>query len=137
VTRVYPFVAEVTQINDKDQAVPIQNVRSGLRAIVFGNGKDGTLDLRFMPANADVQIGDVLVTSGIDGVYPPGLPVARVTSIDRNAALAFARITCEPMGGVDRRGHVLVLTSKRELPERPVEDATPAAKSKSGRKAGR
>lgn len=137
VTRVYPFVSEVTQINDKDQAVPIQNVRSGLRAIVFGNGKDGTLDLRFMPVNADVQVGDVLVTSGIDGVYPPGLPVARVTTIDRNAALAFARITCEPLGGVDRRGHVLVLTSTRELPERPEEEATPAAKSKKGRKAGR
>lgn len=137
VTRVYPFVSEVTQINDKDQAVPIQNVRSGLRAIVFGNGKEGTLDLRFMPVNADIQVGDVLVTSGIDGVYPPGLPVARVTEIDRNAALAFARITCEPLGGVDRRGHVLVLTTKRELPERPAEEATPATKSKKGRKAGR
>jgi rod shape-determining protein MreC len=137
VTRVYPFVAEVTQINDKDQAVPIQNVRSGLRAIVFGNGKDGTLDLRFMPVNADVQVGDVLVTSGIDGVYPPGLPVARVTQIDRNAALAFARITCEPMGGVDRRGHVLVLMSKQELPPRPAEDDAAAEGSGKGRKAGR
>jgi len=76
------------------------------------------------------------VTSGIDGVYPPGLPVARVTDIDRNAALAFARITCTPLGGVDRRGHVLVLTTKRELPERPVEENTPAGKSKKGRKGG-
>jgi len=136
VTRVYPFVAEVTQITDKDQAVPVQNVRSGLRAIVFGNGKDGTLDLRFMPVNADVQVGDVLVTSGIDGVYPPGLPVAKVTDIDRNAALAFARITCAPLGGVDRRGHVLVLTTKRELPEQPAEESTPAGKGKKGRKGG-
>lgn len=136
VTRVYPFLAEVTQITDKDQAVPVQNLRSGLRAIVFGNGKDGTLDLRFMPVNADVQVGDVLVTSGIDGVYPPGLPVAKVTDIDRNAALAFARITCAPLGGVDRRGHVLVLTTKRELPERPVEESAPPSKSKKGRKGG-
>lgn len=136
VTRVYPFVSEVTQVTDKDQAVPVQNLRSGLRAIVFGNGKDGTLDLRFMPVNADVQVGDVLVTSGIDGVYPPGLPVARVTEIDRNAALAFARITCAPLGGVDRRGHVLVLTAKRELPERPVEASMPAGKGKKGRRNG-
>lgn len=136
VTRVYPFISEVTQITDKDQAVPVQNLRSGLRAIVFGNGKDGTLDLRFMPVNADVQAGDVLVTSGIDGVYPPGLPVAKVTEIDRNAALAFARITCEPLGGVDRRGHVLVLTSKRELPERPVEESPAAAKGKKVRRSG-
>lgn len=136
VTRVYPFIAEVTQIIDKDQAVPVQNLRSGLRAIVFGNGKDGTLDLRFMPVNADVQVGDVLVTSGIDGVYPPGLPVAKVTEIDRNAALAFARITCAPLGGVDRRGHVLVLTTKRELPERPAEDTAADGKGRKGRRGG-
>lgn len=136
VTRVYPFLSEVTQITDKDQAVPVQNLRSGLRAIVFGNGKDGTLDLRFMPINADVQAGDVLVTSGIDGVYPPGLPVARVIDIDRNAALAFARITCAPLGGVDRRGHVLVLTTKRDLPERPVDATAPSGKGKKARSKG-
>lgn len=136
VTRVYPFLAEVTQISDKNQAVPVQNVRSGLRAIVFGNGKDGTLDLRFMPVSADVQVGDTLVTSGIDGIYPAGLPVARVVEIDRNAALAFARITCAPLGGIDRRGHVLVLTAKRELPERPSEPAAPAAKGKKPRRGG-
>ncbi|RPI45426.1 MAG: rod shape-determining protein MreC [Betaproteobacteria bacterium] len=134
VTRVYPFVAEVTQISDKNQAVPVQNVRSGLRAIVFGNGKDGTLDLRFMPVSADVQVGDTLVTSGIDGVYPPGLPVARVIDIERNAALAFARITCAPLGGVDRRGHVLVLTTRRDLPERPVEPSEPGPKGKKPRR---
>jgi len=134
VTRVYPLLAEVTQISDKNQAVPVQNVRSGLRAIVFGNGREGTLDLRFMPVNADIQVGDTLVTSGIDGVYPPGLPVARVTAIDRNAALAFARITCAPLGGIDRRGHVLVLAAKRELPERPAEEAEPAVKGRKPRR---
>ena len=134
VTRVYPFLSEVTQITDKNQAVPVQNVRSGLRAIVFGNGKDGTLDLRFMPVNADIQIGDTLVTSGIDGIYPAGLPVARVAEIERNAALAFARITCAPLGGVDRRGHVLVLTAKRELPSRPTEEEEASVKRKKSRR---
>lgn len=133
VTRAYPFLAEVTLITDKNQAVPVQNLRSGLRAIVFGNGREGTLDLRFMPVNADIQVGDTLVTSGIDGVYPAGLPVARVTDIERNAALAFARITCAPLGGVDRRAHVLVLNAKRELPERPSE-SEPQAKRKKARR---
>ena len=136
VTRVYPFLAEVTQISDKNQAVPVQNVRSGLRAIVFGNGKEGTLDLRFMPVSADIQVGDTLVTSGIDGIYPAGLPVARVIAIDRSAALAFARITCAPLGGVDRRGHVLVLTTTRELPERPSEPDAPATMGKKPRRGG-
>ena len=134
VTRSYPFLSEVTLITDKNQAVPVQNLRSGLRAIVFGNGREGTLDLRFMPMNADIQVGDTLVSSGIDGIYPPGLPVARVSSIDRNAALAFARITCEPLGGVDKRGHVLILAAKRELPERPSEEEAPAKRSKKPRR---
>jgi len=130
VTRAYPFLSEVTLITDKNQAVPVQNLRSGLRAIVFGNGREGTLDLRFMPVNADIQVGDTLVSSGIDGVYPAGLPVARVANIERNAALAFARITCTPLGGVDRRGHVLILTVKRDLPERPSEPEQPAIRKK-------
>lgn len=123
VTRAYPFVSEVTQVIDKNHAVPVQNLRSGLRAIVFGNGREGTLDLRFMPVSADIQVGDTLVTSGIDGVYPPGLPVAKVIDIQRDASLSFARITCAPLSGIDRRGHVLVLRMKRELPERPPEAA--------------
>jgi rod shape-determining protein MreC len=136
VTRVYPFLAEVTQITDKNHAVPVQNLRSGLRAIVFGNGREGTLDLRFMPVNADIQVGDTLVTSGIDGVYPPGLPVARVTDIERNAAMAFARITCAPLSGVDQRDYVLVLNAARELPERPAEPAEPQLKRKKARRGG-
>jgi rod shape-determining protein MreC len=134
VTRVYPFLAEVTQITDKNHAVPVQNLRSGLRAIVFGNGREGTLDLRFMPVNADVQVGDTLVTSGIDGVYPAGLPVAKIVDIERNATMAFARITCEPLSGVDRRSHVLVLNSMRELPERPADTPEPALTRKKVRR---
>ena len=78
VTRAYPWLAEVTLVTDKGQFVPVQNVRNGLRAVLSGTGSDGALELRFIPLNADFQIGDELVTSGIDGVYPPGLPVARV-----------------------------------------------------------
>ena len=135
VTRAYPFLAEVTLITDKNQAVPVQNVRSGLRAIVFGNGREGTLDLRFMPINADIEVGDTLVTSGIDGTYPAGLPVARVSNIERDAALVFARITCTPIGGVNKRGLALILTASRDLPERPRETA-PVQKRKKPRQGG-
>lgn len=135
VTRVYPLVSEVTLLTDKNQAVPVQNLRSGLRAVAYGNGREGTLDLRFMPVNADVEPGDTLVTSGIDGVYPPGLPVARVTNIERNAAAPFARITCRPLAGVERRAHVLILTGARDLPPRPEEPQPAAVRKKPARKA--
>ena len=119
VTRVFPVVSEVTLITDKDQAVPVQNVRNGLRAVVFGNGQDGTLDVPFMPVNADLQNGDQLVTSGIDGVYPPGLPVAVVSKIERNAAFPFAKISCQPSAGVDRQRQVLILNAEVSAPSPP------------------
>jgi rod shape-determining protein MreC len=111
VTAVFPFTSEVTLLTDKNQAVPVMLRRNGLRAVIFGNGRDGTLDLPFIPLNADVQNGDILVTSGIDGTYPAGLSVAKVTNIERNAIHAFAKITCTPLAGIDRDRHVLVLTN--------------------------
>jgi rod shape-determining protein MreC len=108
VTRVFPFVSEVTLITDKDQAVPVQIVRNGLRSVVFGLG-DGRLELRFMPANADVQNGDMLVTSGLDGIFLPGFPVAKVVHIERDTSYSFARIYCVPVAGVENFGEVMVL----------------------------
>ena len=122
VTRAYPWLAEVTLVTDKGQFVPVQNVRNGLRAVLSGTGSDGTLELRFIPLNADFQNGDELVTSGIDGVYPPGLPVARVTNVERSAEQIFARITCTPLGGVANHTHLLVVSGNRELPSRPAEE---------------
>ncbi len=107
VTRVYPFSSEITLLTDKDQAIPVEIVRNGARAIAFGHGQDGTLELPFMAANADVQNGDILVTSGIDGVYPAGLPVAAVSKIERNAS--FAKISCTPSAGVNRHKQLLIL----------------------------
>lgn len=122
VTRAYPWLAEVTLVTDKGQFVPVQNVRNGLRAVLSGTGSDGALELRFIPLNADFQIGDELVTSGIDGVYPPGLPVARVTNVERSADQIFARITGTPRGGVANYTHVLIVSGSRELPPRPAEE---------------
>src|SRR3954470_12979258 len=120
VTRVHPLLSEVTLLTDQDQAIPVQVVRSGLRAVAFGSGPAGTLELRFMAANAEIQNGDQLVTSGIDGTYPAGLPVATVVRIERDAEHSFARIVCKPAGGVDRGRFVLVLSNEaRAVPPRP------------------
>jgi rod shape-determining protein MreC len=134
VTRVFPWVSEVTLVTDKEQAVPIQSVRSGLRGVTFGIGYDGTLELRFMPVNADIQNGDLLVTSGIDGTYPPGLPVAVVSNVERNAAYAFARITCTPSAGVTSYGQVLIVSSADQLPENPVTDDEAGPKGRKAKK---
>ena len=139
VTAVFPFTSEVTLLTDKNQAVPVMLRRNGLRAVVFGNGRDGTLDLPFIPLNADVQNGDMLVTSGIDGTYPAGLFIAKVTNIERNATSAFARITCTPVAGIDQDRHVLVLTNltaaAKPQPE-PEPRKTPPKKSSKSRPAG-
>ena len=135
VTRVYPWLAEVTLITDKDYLVPVLNSRNGLRAVLAGTGNDSALELRFVPLNADFQSGDRLVTSGIDGVYPPGLAVAEISNVERNAAFLFARITCKPLAGVNSNAQVLIVSAERELPPRPAEDEKPvrAKKSKKGR----
>jgi rod shape-determining protein MreC len=120
VTRVFPFTSEVTLLTDKDQAIPVQVVRSGLRSIVYGQGHSGALDLRFMPANADVKNGDVLVTSGIDGVYPAGLAVAKVVQVESKSSDAFARIVCQPLAGIDRNRQLLILLNDANFPARPA-----------------
>jgi rod shape-determining protein MreC len=114
VTRVFPFVSEITLITDKDQAIPVQILRTGQRSVVFGLG-DGRLELRFFPANADVQNGDTLVTSGLDGIFPHGLPVAKVSRIERDTSYTFARIYCLPLAGVENFGEVMVLDPREAL----------------------
>lgn len=119
VTRVFPFTSEVTLLTDKDQAIPVQVLRNGLRSVAYGRGQTGALDLRFMPANADIQKGDILVTSGIDGVYPPGLSVASVVLMETRSADSFARIVCRPLAGIDRHRQLLILLVEQNLPPRP------------------
>ena len=114
ITRVFPLASEVTLLTDKEQVIPVKVARNGLRAVLQGAGS-GVMELKFLPANAEVEAGDLLVTSGLDGIYLPGLPVARVSSIDRDSSYSFARIVCVPEAGVERHGQVLVL-GKRVLP---------------------
>ena len=112
VTRVFRNTSEVTLLTDKDQSIPIQIVRNGLRGVAFGGADPGTLDLRFMAANADVENGDLAVTSGLDGVYPVGLPVGKVISVERAAKDQFARIVLTPSAGVENHTYLLVLLAE-------------------------
>ncbi len=134
ITRVYPWLSEVTLITEKDHAVPVQVLRNGLRTIVFGAGDTSQLSLRYMPVSSDIQPDDELVTSGIDGIYPPGIPVAKVVKIERDPAYPFARITCLPLAGVDSHRHLLVLSDLPKLPARPAEEPVAAQNPEMKRK---
>lgn len=134
ITRVYPLVSEVTLVTDRDHAIPVLNARTGARGVAFGDTSShaDALELRYMAANADVAVGDLLTTSGVDGVYPPGLPVARVEKVERRVDAVFARIYCVPLGLVSGAEHVVVLDPLSDkIPPRPVpEPVVSAAKSK-------
>lgn len=141
VTRLYPLSAEVTLLTDRDAAIPVLNTRTQQRSAAFGGaggGANPSMELRFMAGNADVQPGDPLVTSGIDGVYPPGLPVARVIDVERRADSGFARILLAPAASPDAVRHVLVLEPlAMQLPPKPeapaaAPDPAPAPKGRPG-----
>jgi len=133
VTRVFPYLAEVTLVTDKDHAVPVKVERSGVRSVLYGAGAGRAPELRFMAPSADIQVGDLLVTSGLDGTYPPGLAVARVAALERETGQIFARITCTPLAGVDRSEHLLVLGRAAAVPPRPAEPNPSDAEKKIGK----
>ena len=136
VTRVFPMQSEVTLVTDKDQAVPVEVVRTGLRSVIYGTAKGDLLDLRFVPISADLQVGDELVTSGLDGIYPQGLPVAKVLRVDKQADTAFARVVCLPLAAVRGARQVLVLHYVPQVPPNPIaaEEAAAAAEAKDAKK---
>jgi len=110
VTRVHPLVSEITLVTDREHSIPVLNTRTGARGVAFGeSGGAPLLELRYMATNADIEEGDMLTTSGVDGVYPPGIPVARVVKIERRADSVFARILCESLARVQGARHVMVL----------------------------
>jgi len=135
VTRVYPLSAEVTLLTDKDAAIPVLNARTLARSAAFGGAEGGLMmELRFMAGNADVQPGDALTTSGVDGVYPPGLAVAKVAKVDRRVESGFARILLQPAALGDGVRHVMVLEPMAaQLPERPAPAPEPDKPVRPGR----
>jgi len=146
VTRLYPLTAEVTLLTDKDAAIPVLNTRTQARSAAFGGVvgsgavSGAAMELRFITGHADVQVGDLLSTSGVDGIYPPGLPVAKVVAVDRRTDAGFARILLAPLAQPDGVRHVLVLEPlAAQLPPRPETapdkpPEKPAAPAKGGRK---
>ena len=134
VTRVYPLVSEVTMLTDRQQSIPVINARTGSRHLANGNpvAEGGSLELKFVPSGTDMQKGDLLTTSGIDGIYPPGLPVARIETIERKVDSGFASITLVPIAKVDGVRYVLVLQPVGlQLPPRP--ELEPPADSGAGK----
>ncbi|GJI95123.1 rod shape-determining protein MreC [Duganella caerulea] len=128
VTRVFPFTSEVTLLTDKEQAIPVQLLRNGLRSVAYGRGKSGALELRFTAPNADIQVGDIVVTSGLDGVYPAGLAVARVSQVENSAAGSFGGVVCQPLAGISNHTQLLILMSAPEMPPRPPDEEARALK---------
>ncbi|MES2072187.1 MAG: rod shape-determining protein MreC [Pseudomonadota bacterium] len=136
VTRIFPLTSEVTLLTDKNQAIPVQIARNGLRSVVNGRGQSSYLDMR-MTANADVRAGDELVTSGLDGIYPPGLAVAKVVQVESKAVETFEVILCTPAAGIDRNKQLLILlVSASDLP-RPDSEEVRNKKEKLNRKVTR
>lgn len=135
ITRVHPLVSEITLVTDREHSMPVLNTRTGARGVAFGeSGGAPLLELRYMATNADIEIDDVLTTSGVDGVYPPGIPVAKVVKVERRADTVFARILCESLARVQGARHVMVLAPvKLPIESVEVERETPV-QPKGGRR---
>ena len=137
VTRLFPLLSEVTLVTNRDHAIPVLNARTGARGVAYGDSSThaDALELRYMAANADVAVGDLLTTSGVDGVYPPGLPVARIEKIDRRTDAVFARIYCVPLALVAGASQVLVLEPLgANDPGRPAPEPEPKSARIGGRR---
>lgn len=107
VSRVYPTSSEVTLVSSPQQLTPVFVERTGQRGLAAGSGQ-GRLELRYMPAQTEIRTGDRLLTSGIDRVYPAGIPVAQVTRVSRSQSSPYLRVECMPLAGLDRSRAVLV-----------------------------
>jgi rod shape-determining protein MreC len=103
------YSAEAILISDAEHAIPVQINRNGLRTIAVGTGELSRLSLPFTTVDADLLEGDLLVSSGMGGVFPRGYPVARISRIERNAAAAFAMVEATPLAALDRDREVLLV----------------------------
>lgn len=106
--------AQVILISDPDHALPVRVRRTDLRTVAYGSGQTNTLRLTDLPMNVDLEPGDILITSGLGGVFPSGLPVAVITSVSRRAGEAFAQADATPLGRLDRARHVLVVAIRTD-----------------------
>ncbi|MEQ1580537.1 MAG: rod shape-determining protein MreC [Steroidobacteraceae bacterium] len=120
--------AEVILITDSEHATPVQVNRNGLRTIAVGTGEIGKLTLPFLTVDSDVKVGDLLITSGLGGIYPAGYPVAEITKVERDAAETFAIVEAKPLARLDRDREVLLIWSE-PVPSLDSPPAAPAGKA--------
>jgi rod shape-determining protein MreC len=128
IVRVQPLTSEVRLLSDRNHMVPVIVERNQLRTVVYGSGHHVPLEVRNMAPNVDIQVGDRLLTSGIDSIYPAGLPVAKVTKVERTTGNAFARIFSEPLAQIDQHRYFLILDAPAAPPPYPTEASAPKAK---------
>jgi len=114
------FSSTAMLITDPSHAIPVQVNRNGLRSTVFGNGQPDRLELRYIPHNADIEIGDLIITSGLGGRFPPNYPVGRITEIERPAGETFANVIAQPVAHIDRSREVLLVWHNPPV-EEPIE----------------
>jgi len=119
-THVGPWSAEVILITDPEHAVPVQIERTGLRTIAVGTGDTASLALPYLPANADVKTGDVLMTSGLGGVFPAGYPVGRVVEVHRDAVQPLAQVRAIPFASMNIDREVMLVWFREGHPAAPV-----------------
>ena len=129
VTRVFPLTSEITLLTDKNQAIPVQVARNGLRSVIYGRGQSAFLDMR-TTTNADVKKGDIVVTSGIDGIYPEGLQVAIVEQVENKATTTFENVLCKPAAGIDHHKQLLILLVNSSNLKTPETEETRTKKDK-------
>jgi rod shape-determining protein MreC len=134
ITRVYPLVSEVTLLTDREQSIPVMNARTGSRHVAGGAPftQGGALELKFVPSGTDIKQGDLLTTSGIDGVYPAGLHVGTVSQIDRRVDSSFARVYATP-SAMPRGRHLLVVMPVKDWPAAPAPEAEPSKRPNKGK----
>lgn len=134
ITRVWPLTAEITLLTDRSATLPVEIQRTGQRAIAFGGGNEGLLELRFLATSSDIRKDDLLVTSGLDGVYPPGLPVGRVARLEpAGASGSFGQVLVAPTAAIDRQRMMLVLLVDRSLLPPPPAEPPADARKRRGR----
>ncbi len=124
VMRAGPWSAEIILISDPEHAVPVQVLRSGLRTIAVGQGNTGVMTLPYLPVNSDIKVDDVLVTSGLGGVFPAGYPVARVIDVGRDPGQPLALVHAEPLAAIDRDREVMLVWFRADHPAAPAAPST-------------
>jgi rod shape-determining protein MreC len=120
VARVGPWSAEVILVTDPEHAIPVEVIRNSLRSIAVGSGNTGELLLPYLAVNSDVKSGDLMVSSGLGGVFPSGLPVARITGVRREANQLLAQVRAQPLAHVERDREVVLLQIEPSSPAAPA-----------------